>query len=357
MTKRGTRYSAYLMTSVALMATATPAHAQGADAGTNADSDIIVTATKREQTLQDVPVAVTVTDAATIQRANITDIRDLQSVVPSLRVETRQNSVATNFFIRGFGNGANAAGIEPSVGVFIDGVYRSRSGAAISDLNNIQRIEVLRGPQSTLFGKNASAGVISIVTREPEFEWSGKVEATLGNYDQRRLRGFLNVPISDDKAAFSVSLNRNLRDGYFKNNFNGQTVNNIDRWSIAGDLLILPSDNMKIRIKGDYDRIDEDCCVVGELQAGLGNILVPAFGGDPVNLDPYAYSVSQDITPTQDVTNKGVSAQVDIDFDAIKLTSITSYRQNRGITSVDVDFSSAAFFGVSPTDATYKTFT
>ena len=113
--------------------------------------EIVVTATKRASTLQEIPIAVSVTTADTMEKANILDINDLQSVVPSLRVSQLQNSTNTNFVIRGFGNGANNPGIEPSVGVFIDGVYRSRSAASISDLPKLERVEVLRGPQSTLF--------------------------------------------------------------------------------------------------------------------------------------------------------------------------------------------------------------
>ena len=143
------------------------------EADSSTGNEIVVTASKREQTLQEVPVAVSVTTAEAIERAQIRDIRDLQTLVPSLRVDQLQSSANTNFFIRGFGNGANNAGIEPSVGVFVDGVYRSRTVSQISDLPDVQRVEVLRGPQSTLFGKNASAGVISIVTREPQFEFGG----------------------------------------------------------------------------------------------------------------------------------------------------------------------------------------
>jgi len=135
--------------------------------------EVVVTATKREQTLQDVPVAVSVTPIETIQRASIQNLTDLASVVSSLRVYTLQTSTQTNFVIRGFGNGANNPGIEGSVGVFIDGVYRSRSAGAIGDLVDVSRVEVLRGPQSTLFGQNASAGVISIVTQKPEFKAGG----------------------------------------------------------------------------------------------------------------------------------------------------------------------------------------
>ena len=160
----------HLLTSVAATATflgATGAMAQEADSDGYALEEIIVTASKRQQTLQETPIAVSVTGADTIEKARVLDISDLQTIVPSLRVTTLQTSSNTNFVIRGFGNGANNAGIEPSVGVFIDGVYRSRSAAAIGDLPRLQRVEVLRGPQSTLFGKNASAGVISVVTAPP----------------------------------------------------------------------------------------------------------------------------------------------------------------------------------------------
>ena len=112
---------------------------------------ITVTSTKREQTLQDIPVAVSVVGDEVISRAEIQDIHDLQTLVPSLRVGQFQNTAATNFNIRGFGNGANNSGIEPSVGVFIDGVYRNRSASRITDLPNLERVEVLRGPQSILF--------------------------------------------------------------------------------------------------------------------------------------------------------------------------------------------------------------
>jgi outer membrane receptor protein involved in Fe transport len=130
-----------------------------------------------------VPVAVTVTSAETLNRAKIRDIADLASVVPSLRVNEHQSSANTAFLIRGFGNGDNNAGVEPSVGVFIDGVYRSRSAAQIADFPDVTQVEVLRGPQSTLFGKNASAGVVSISTQEPQFKTQGSAELSYGNYN------------------------------------------------------------------------------------------------------------------------------------------------------------------------------
>ena len=139
----------------------------------NAVEEVIVTATKTEKTLQEVPVAVSVVTSETIEKANVMDIFDLKSVVPSLDARQYQSTINSTFFIRGFGNGSNNPGIEPSVAVFVDGVYRSKTQSQISDLPMVERIEILRGPQSTLFGKNASAGVINIVTKKPSFEKSG----------------------------------------------------------------------------------------------------------------------------------------------------------------------------------------
>ena len=170
-----------LATSLAL----SPAFAQE-----NAIEEIIVTASKRAQTLQEVPIAVSVVSADTIEKAQINDILDLQTLVPSLRITQLQTTGNTNFVIRGFGNGANNPGIEPSVGVFIDGVYRSRSAAALADMPNVERVEVLRGPQSTLFGKNASAGVINVVTAAPNMDAiGGSASLVYGNYNQVIVKG------------------------------------------------------------------------------------------------------------------------------------------------------------------------
>ena len=181
-------------------------------AAPESSNQIIVTASKREQTLQETPIAVSVTSGEVIEQAQIRDVLDLQTVTPSLRVSQLQTSSASTFIIRGFGNGDNNFGVEPSVGVFIDGVFRSRSAGALGDLNNIQRIEVLNGPQSTLFGKNASAGVISIITREPQFDFGGSVEASYGNFNNIFVRGDVTGPITDN-IAFSLDGTYQKRDG------------------------------------------------------------------------------------------------------------------------------------------------
>ena len=299
---------------------------------------IIVTASKREQTLQETPIAVSVTDAETIQAAQIRDVLDLQTVVPSLRVSQLQSASATTFIIRGFGNGDNNFGIEPSVGVFIDGVFRSRSAGALSDLPNVQRIEVLNGPQSTLFGKNASAGVISIVTREPQFEWGGSVEASYGNFNALVLQGDVTGPISDT-LAFSVDANYNRRDGYAQIVNLNEDISNRNRWSTRGQLLWEPSTDFKVRVIGDYSRIDEICCQVSTVVAGPTAGAVFALGG-ALDTDVFSFNTFLNQVPRNEVDNYGGSIQADWNLGNISVTSITAYRELKNFLDQDVDFTS-----------------
>ncbi|NNF15876.1 MAG: TonB-dependent receptor [Gammaproteobacteria bacterium] len=306
--------------------------------------EVFVTATKRPQTLQDVPVAVSVTSGDTLDQAQIIDVADLQSVVPSLRITQLQTSGNTNFVIRGFGNGANNVGIEPSVGVFIDGVYRSRSSGAISDLTNIERVEVLRGPQSTLFGKNASAGVISVITAKPDFEFGGNAELTVGNLGQVIGRARVTGPLSD-KIAFSLAASANQRDGYFENRVTGTEFNERERWAVRGQLIFEPTDNTEIRVLADMDRIDEICCGVANLVDGPTGAVVRGVGGNLTSNQPFARSGFFNIDSVNDIENSGVSVQVDHDFANFALTSITSFRKQEKFENADSDFTSADLLG------------
>lgn len=345
-----------------LCAATTPALAFAQDSAPSDDMDygnaIIVTASKRSQTLQDTPVAVSVTSAQQIEDSQIRDLIDLQSAVPSLRVSQLQSSANTNFIIRGFGNGANNAGIEPSVGVFIDGVYRSRSAAQIGDLPNLERVEVLRGPQSTLFGKNASAGVISIVTQKPQHDFGGSVEATYGNYNAVTIKGDVTGPISDT-LAFSLGGNYNRRDGYAQDLNLGTDVNDRNRWGVRGQLLFEPTDALSIRLIGDYDKIDENCCIAGNVVAGptigITNALV---GGPSVDANnPFSYNVYNNFLSTNRIENYGGSAQIDYDLGALALTSITAYRKVQADTNQDSDFTSADLIGEKSDNVGIDTFT
>ncbi|MEO0032596.1 MAG: hypothetical protein RIS94_2354, partial [Pseudomonadota bacterium] len=331
--------------------------ATGADDAASQGNEILVTATKREQTLQDVPVAVSVTTAQTIERAQIRDIKDLTSVVPSLRVNQLQSSANTNFIIRGFGNGANNAGIEPSVGVFVDGVYRSRSAAQIGDFPDVQRIEVLRGPQSTLFGKNASVGVISVVTQKPQFEWGGNVEASYGNYNAFVGKGVVTGPISD-KLAFSLAGGYNKRDGYNTDLGTGHKTNERNRWFARGQLLWEPQGQLRVRLIGDYSKIDENCCGVVNLTPSPATAAVRGIGGSVNTVDQrYANVVYSNFDSTNKIKNWGISGQVDYDLGPFTFTSITAYRGVDALTNQDSDFSSADLLGQNLQDQKIRTFT
>lgn len=323
-------------------------------------NEIVVTATKREQTLQDVPVAVSVTTAETIERAQIRDLRDLSSVVPSLRVAERQSSANTTFLIRGFGNGANNAGIEPSVGVFVDGVYRSRSAAQIGDLPDVGRVEVLRGPQSTLFGKNASAGIISIVTQKPKFDFGGNVEASYGNYNAVVLKGVVTGPLSETVAA-SLSAGVNKRDGYNRDLGTGERTNERDRWFARGQLLFEGDSGLQARLIADYGKIDEKCCGVVNVQSSPSTAALRALNpgvtivNDPANR--FGNAVYGNLSSTNAIENYGVSGQLDYDLGPLTFTSITALRKLNTLSDQDSDFTAADLIGRNWQDLGIRTFT
>ena len=301
---------------------------------------IIVTATKRATTLQETPVSVSVTTGETLERAEIRDVNDLVTVAPSLRVSQNQSSANTTFIIRGFGNGANNVGIEPSVGVFIDGVFRSRSASQINDITNVERVEVLRGPQSTLFGKNASAGVISVITREPQFDFGGSVSATYGNFNQVVLKGDVTGPITES-IAFSLDGNYNRNDGYVDVVNLDEKINDRNRYAVRGQLLFDNGGSFRVRAIGDYSKIDELCCFAGNVLAGPTTPLIFAVGGalDVENL--FSDRAFLNVLPENEIESYGGSIQGDLEFGAFTLTSITAYRELRSFNQSDIDFSSA----------------
>ncbi len=349
-----------LLTSVAATATLLGAgvQAQQDDDSGFALEEIIVTASKRPQTLQSTPIAVSVTGADTIEKARVLDISDLQSVVPSLRVTTLQTSSNTNFVIRGFGNGANNAGIEPSVGVFIDGVYRSRSAAAIGDLPRLQRVEVLRGPQSTLFGKNASAGVISVVTAAPSYDAEGRVEVQYGNYDQKLVKAYVTGGLSDT-FAMSLSGSWNKRDGYTEALDPGvPDLNDRDRFNVRTQALWEPTDSVTFRLIADYSEIDEICCAVTNIVNGPTAGIIQALGGFVLDdANPFSYTSPVNEIPINQIEDGGISLQADIDFDTWSLTSISSYRSNDALNDTEPDYTGAEILDSAFNEANIDTYT
>ncbi len=324
-----------------------------------ADDVIIVTATKRATTLQETPVAVSVVSGDDLKASQIRDIRDLSLLAPSLSVNQQQTSSATTFSIRGVGTSGNNSGLEPSVGVFVDGVYRSRQGASINDFPTVERIEVLRGPQSTLYGRNTPAGVVSIITQKPEFEVGADAEVTYANYNNVIVKGSLTGPISEN-LAFRISGNVNQRDGYITNVVNGEDVNERDRWSVRGQLLFEPADNISVRLIGDYSKIEEACCAAPFFQynPGVAGALPLVFpGAVVVPATPFEREVAFDGNLLTDQTTYGFSGQVDIDLGYAELTSITAYRDFEETNDIDADFLDLQASTINQGADSYDTFT
>ena len=309
--------------------------------------EVIVTATKTEKTLQEVPVAVSVVSGDTIEKANITDILDLKAVVPSLDTRQRTTSTQSSFYIRGFGNGDYNQGIEPSVAVFIDGVYRSKMQSQISDLPLIERIEVLRGPQSTLFGKNATAGVINVVTKKPSFEKSSFITTTFGNFNSKIAKIYTTGPISET-AAYSFYANFNKSDGHSDNVTTGNDVNNRDRSNLRAEILLDQSEDLSIRFTADYDEYDETCCAVGSTNFGTANQIAAALGGGVIPNDPFTQKVFFDFDPNTSGDNTGISAHLTYNFNNMTFESISSIRNSYMENVQDVDFDAAPIVNPSP---------
>ena len=345
-----------LLGSTFMMVAAAPAFAQV--------DEIIVTATKRAQTLQEVPVAVTVTTADVIEKAQILDIKDLQSVVPTFRVSQLQNSANTSLSIRGFGNGGNNIGIEPAVGVFIDGVYRSRAAAAIGDLPKLERVEVLSGPQSTLFGKNASAGVVSVVTAKPDFETNGYVEAGIGRFNQVYGKGYISGGVGEN-VAVSLGGGFQNRDGYFTNLAQANDFNDLSRFNLRGQVLWTPSDNSEFRLILDRSKLNENCCGTGVIidgpfaagQPNVGDIIRSLGANQPSADNQFSYETYANKNSQNVITDRGISLESKFNFGDINLTSITAYRANDSDYGSDSDYNSLEFLENVYQEVDIKTFT
>ncbi len=310
----------------------------------NLIEEIIVTSTKKDTTLQDTPVSISVIQTEDIERLAISDILDLQSSVPSLKINQTQFAAQNTFLIRGFGNGANNPGVEPSVAISIDGVMISRNQSAINDLISVERVEVIKGPQSTLFGKNAIAGVISITTALPEDTFGGKVQLTAGEYSLSKFSGTVTGPISEN-TSFRISGTRHKRDGYTKNLALGTEINDRDRFAVRAQLLSQINEDLTVRLILDKDEADENCCTTAALLNGAVTIAADTFLApgattiiNPVNT--YGYETYLNFDPAGTIENQGVSLHVDYNLGFANLKSITAYRESSQDVNGDVDFSS-----------------
>ena len=332
------------------------AHAQTAPA-TATDEEpttlatMTVTAQKREEAMQDVPISVTALPEQLLKDSGVRDIKDLQALVPGLTVTSTQSEASTTARIRGIGTVGDNAGLESSVGVVIDGVYRARNSVGFGDLGEIERVEVLKGPQGTVFGKNTSAGVINIITRRPSYTQSAEGEITVGNYGTIGVAGSYNDALGEN-AAFRVYAAKRTRDGFLDvENGRGPRSENEDNdqnfHSLRGQLMLEPSDALDINFIADYTSREENCCSAVQTVVGSTGAIINGVGGAgsiPTVADPFARVAYSNRSTEQDIKDKGVSGEVNWEspwFGGATLTSITAYRDWQVINALDFDYTGA----------------
>ncbi|MBL0163762.1 MAG: TonB-dependent receptor [Xanthomonadales bacterium] len=301
-----------------------------------------------------------------LQDAGIHDIKDLQILVSGLSVTSTGNEAQTTARVRGVGTVGDNPGLESSVGVVIDGVYRARTGVGFSDLGQLERIEVLKGPQGTVFGKNTSAGLINIVTQAPTNERSTEAEVTVGNYGAIGASASYNDRLGDN-SAFRIYAAKRKRDGFTDVNTGvgprtEDTDGNQDFDSVRGQLMLRPSDTVDIRVIADYTHRDENCCVgVTTVRGPTAAIVNALSGGNGVIplADPEQRLAFSNRDTNQDIKDKGVSAEVNWLTSWLgdaTLTSVTSLRGWDAISGTDIDYGGAdiAYRVGSPDEGSVK---
>lgn len=312
--------------------------------------EIVVTATRRAQNIQDIPIAVTAVTQTQLERQGVDDIGELGNVSASFNLQSSQNeSQGTSIRLRGVGTTGNNIGLESAVGVFIDGVYQSRPGVALGELIDLEAIEVLRGPQGTLFGRNTTAGALVIKSAKPEFgEFGGFVNSTVGNFSALNLQGGVNLPASDS-LAFRLTGALRQRDGFITTTLaDGGDSHDRDRSVIRGQALWEPSESVSLRLIADYQETDERCCAAVTLSTSPAldpatrDQLFPAVGfQDSLEARRFNSSVFE-----SSVEQKGFSAELNWDLGGATLTYIGSYRDFLGDTRQD-EFNNSLQYSVS----------
>jgi iron complex outermembrane recepter protein len=344
---------ALLMAACATSIYAAPALAQDATAPAVAPrqlEEVIVTATRRETTLQAVAVAVTAVGAQAIQDAGVRDIRDLQQLAPSLQVPVSENSGSVTARLRGIGTQGSNPGLESSVGVVIDGVVRARNSLAFSDLGEIRSIEVLRGPQGTLFGVNTSAGLINVNSKKPSFEWGASGDATFGDYGLGGIGLGITGPLVTDKVAGRLYVTARERDGYVtvENGLNGLAESGNQSYvAVRGQLLFTPNESFDARLIVDTSSRSEACCAGVVFTTDVRPVSTTAILN---KIAPNSLRVGRQLESNiasanrgygQDIDESGVSLEMNWDVGPGKLTSITAQRNWKRVADADQDYTGA----------------
>lgn len=339
-----------------LLASAAFAQAAPAPATEINPGEIIVTAQKRTERLQDVPVAVSVVSGAALAAQGGVNLENAQYLVPTLNFHKGGPAINQTLFLRGVGTAAFSLAGEPSVSTVVDGVVYSRAGEAFADLVDVDRVEVLRGPQGTLFGKNASAGVINIVTKRPSDQFGGWAEAYYATANEYRLRGAINGPMAENFNGRVVGYYGKY-DGNINNiasNVNSK-VNGYEHYGVRGEFEIKASPDLNVLLVADYRKANDNCCaeVIGATNVGGVLTLAAPAGLSGLALAGTDFNGDKSRTISQNQVTKsleeggGVSLQMDAKLGTHTLTTITAYRLYNDREIRDGDFVSAAYQGLN----------
>nr|MCU0882720.1 TonB-dependent receptor [Hyphomonadaceae bacterium] len=342
-----------LSLSVALGVFAFPALAQAQSAPTQRAPQaeepelVIVTATKRGQTILNAPVSVSVIDSALIEGAGATNFSELATLIPSVVFSQQQSPVQSNVGMRGVTTAGGSAALEPSVGIYVDGIFTDRTAFGIGDFNDIERVEVLRGPQSTLFGNSSPAGVINFVTKAPSSEFGGEVSATFGNFNRQQFSGTITGPLIGDTLLGRLSVFSHKRDGYL-NNVVGVDSNDQNSQGARGKLEWRPSEDLTATFGLEWGRTRQNCCV--PLFDPVPQALIDRFAtasltfpfrgtGAPFPLNQIeTQTIATDGRNTYDQDLWAGSLELRWRIGDLELTSTTAYRQIDQFSIADIDF-------------------
>lgn len=345
------------MSTTALTLTGTAMAQDNAAPVSGGIGDIIVTAQKRAERLQDVPIAVSAVTGDALQSANFTNITDIKFLAPSVQFSDSNTTRGQGFQVRGIGTSTFSDGIEQSVGVVVDGVALGRPGMSVGDLVDIERVEVLRGPQGMLFGKNASAGLINVTTRNPTDRLEARARLSYGTGDETKVEGILNVPLADGLNVRLVGF-LNRRDGYVRNVATGEDLNSRKEYGFRMKLLWEPDDRLSVLLAGDWSKRDSSCCtfvlrqtVPGSFHAtqSAANGIVPGTRNNETALNGETFLNQK---------HYGASGEVNYDLGGdYSATSLTAYREWHEFDNFDTDLSTFDVFDINGAEDHQKQFT
>ena len=304
-----------------------------ADAGDRDDArieNVTVTARRREEDVQQVPIPIATLGGDVLEASGQFRLEDLNRRLPSMNVQfsnPRQSSIA----VRGLGNNPANDALEASVGVYLDNVYLGRPGMANLDLIDIEQVALLRGPQGTLFGKNTTAGVLTITTRQPSFTPQAQAEASVANRDYYQIRAAVSGPLIGNVLAGRLSFAKTSKGGFVDDVTDGRDLNDSDRIGVRGQLLYQPSDSLSVRLIGDYNEEHSNCCVnvLYGLGPNDGQLVRERYAaiGATLAYDPDFLTTTINDYQHMDVRQGGGSIEANWESDAgYKLTSVTAYR-------------------------------